>query len=56
MDLKKLEYGLPIRFKDDSTRNMRFFALIGVFDKPARANMIQYNENFGCLQCLQKGL
>lgn len=51
--LKRLEYGLNLR-----NRNLKFFLTAAVFDKPARAavlNMVNSNGYFGCLKCLQKG-
>ena len=57
-DLKKLEYG--IRFNVGSqTRNVKFFLIAGIFDKPAKAmilNMIQWNGYYGCTKCLQPGI
>jgi hypothetical protein len=42
-----------------SKKVIRFFLIIGVFDKPARAsffNIISSNGYYGCLRCLQPGL
>ncbi|RMZ98668.1 hypothetical protein BpHYR1_010421 [Brachionus plicatilis] len=51
--LKILKNGLVI-----GDKILRFFLTHGVFDKPARAailNTVQYNGKFGCLKCYQPG-
>ena len=52
-ELKELEYGMLIREKF-----CKFFVITGVFDKPARAailNMIGSTGFYGCLKCYQPG-
>ena len=56
--LKKLEYGVTFKINSRETKLLYFFVLIGVFDKPARAailNMINSTGYYGCLKCCQKG-
>ena len=53
-DLQKLEYGIL----DDNNQNIKFFLIAAVFDKPARAevlNVVNSYGNYGCLKCHQKG-
>jgi hypothetical protein len=57
-ELKKLERGIEIEINKDTTKIIKFFAIAGVFDKPARAsvlNMTQFNGFGGCIKCLQLG-
>ena len=52
-ELKELEYGRIFNH-----RIYKFFLLFGVFDKPARAmilNIKQSNGHFGCLKCYKEG-
>lgn len=52
-ELKRLEYGISIDGK-----NVRFFVISGVYDKPARAsllNIMSSNGHYGCIRCLQPG-
>ncbi|CAF1128542.1 unnamed protein product, partial [Brachionus calyciflorus] len=55
-DLLKLEYGFSINI--DGYQNYKFFLMAAVFDKPARAavlNVINSYGYFGCIKCYQKG-
>jgi hypothetical protein len=55
--LRELEYGLSF-ILDNSYQIMKFFVLYGIFDKPARAailNIINSTGYFGCLKCIQEG-
>ncbi|CAF0907019.1 unnamed protein product [Brachionus calyciflorus] len=55
-DLLKLEYGLSINI--DGYQNYKFFLMAAVFDKTARAavlNLINSYGYFGCIKCYQKG-
>ena len=52
-ELKELEYGIGIKEKI-----CKFFVISGVYDRPARAtvlNMIGSTGFFGCLKCYQPG-
>ena len=56
--LKKLEYGLRLRVQNE-WKNIRFFLIAGIFDKPAKAmvlNMKQFNGYYGCTKCIQPGI
>jgi hypothetical protein len=57
-ELKRLEYGVIFKIDLNVSKLLYFFVLIGIFDKPARAailNMINSTGNYGCLKCSQKG-
>ena len=57
-DLKRLEYGIPINI-DGAIKNRKFFLIAAVFDKPAKAavlNMKLCTGFFGCTKCLQPGI
>jgi hypothetical protein len=52
-----LEVGHVIKV-DNASRLFRFFCLCGVFDKPARADILNINNSSGfssCLKCYEKG-
>ena len=56
--LKKLEYGIELKI-NSTIQNTKFFLLAGVFDKPAKAavlNMKASNGFCGCTKCLQPGV
>ena len=56
--LKELEYGIDIT-TNDCIKPIRFYLLTGVFDKPAKAailNIVQWNGEYGCSRCLQPGI
>ena len=58
ISLKSLEYGIKLNL-DDKLKTVRFFLFALVCDKPAKAmilNMIQWNGNYGCTKCYQKGV
>lgn len=53
-ELQQLQYGINI-----NQQNIKFFVIAGIFDKPARAsilNIIQYNGFYGCVKCTQPGI
>lgn len=53
-----LEHGIPISLFDKKEEIIKFFVIIGVFDKPARRdvlNIIGSTGFYGCLRCLQPG-
>jgi hypothetical protein len=55
--LKKIELGIDIQFKD-LVKEIKFFLIAGVYDKPAKSaviNMISSTGFFGCTKCLQPG-
>ena len=57
-ELKKLEYGLIVKVNLKESKLLYFFVLFGVFDKPARAailNMVNSTGYYGCLKCSQQG-
>jgi hypothetical protein len=57
-DLKKLEYGLVVKLNTKESKLLYFFVIFGIFDKPARAailNMVNSTGYYGCLKCLQEG-
>ena len=60
-ELKKLERGIILELRDNDKiirKNIQFYLIAGVFDKPAKAsvlNMISYNGFGGCTKCLQLG-
>ncbi len=56
--LKRLEYGIQMNM-GNSIKNVKFFLIAGVFDKPAKAavlNMKASNGFYGCTKCLQPGI
>ena len=59
--LKELEHGVSFNVGPDSEpiwKNIKFFLIHGVFDKPARAHFLNMKLStgfFGCLKCYQKG-
>jgi hypothetical protein len=53
-----LEYGVNFEFGFKKFRQIQFFLLFGIFDKPARAailNMVLMTGYSSCLKCLQTG-
>lgn len=57
-DIKSLEFGLQVEFKNKEITRKKFYLISSVFDKPARAeilNMQSYNGFYGCLKCYQTG-
>lgn len=55
--IKKLELGINVCF-EDVTKEIKFFVVSAVFDKPAKAaflNMISSYGHYGCTKCLQPG-
>ena len=58
IQLNSLEYGLTVKQNNFANKVLRFFLLFGVFDKPARAeilNMKLSSGYYGCIKCLQIG-
>jgi hypothetical protein len=56
--LLELENGIQLQLTSNLTQRLKFFAIIGVFDKPARRdilNVVGSTGFFGCLKCLQPG-
>lgn len=59
--LQTLEHGLILETNpgdSSSKKNVRFFLLASVYDKPAKAavlNMKNSNGFWGCTKCLQPG-
>ena len=57
IQLKELEYGVNIKL-ENIEKKIKFFCIAGVFDKPAKAmmlNMINSTGHGGCTKCLQLG-
>ena len=57
-ELRALEYVINFDMGNNKFNQIHFFVLFGVFDKPARAavlNMINSTGYSSCLKCLQKG-
>ena len=57
-ELQKLERGINLSLKDSYSDLFKCFVLYGVFDKPARASLLNItnsNGAYGCLKCLQTG-
>ncbi|CAF0936386.1 unnamed protein product [Brachionus calyciflorus] len=55
-ELKYLEFG--INFFGNYYQRIKFYLIAGIFDKPARSNVININASNGyysCLKCLQPG-
>lgn len=55
--LCELEIGVNLQTLEDY-RNVNFFLLFAVFDKPARAsalNLVNSTGYYSCLKCLQRG-
>lgn len=53
-ELKRLEYGVKL----SENSEVKCFLLAGIFDKPAKAkvlNMKSYNGFYGCTKCVQPG-
>jgi hypothetical protein len=58
-ELKFLEIGQNFQINSTLRKILKFFLISGVFDKPARAsilNIISSNGYYGCLKCLQPGV
>ena len=58
-ELMKLEYGLIVKQNSIQSKLLYFFVLIGIFDKPARAavlNLVNSTGYYGCLKCSQEGI
>ena len=58
-ELKKLEYGLVVKINSKESKLLYFYVLFGIFDKPARAailNMVNSTGYYGCLKCSQEGI
>jgi hypothetical protein len=58
-ELKRLEYGIEIQINSSVSKNVKFFLVAGIFDKPAKAavlNMKASNGFYGCTKCLQPGV
>ena len=56
--MKKLENGVDFNC-NNNPRRLKFFVIMSVFDKPAKAeilNIINSTGYFGCLKCLQEGI
>jgi hypothetical protein len=56
--MKILELGMAHEI-NNSLKVLHFFLLFGIFDKPARAlvlNIISSNGYYGCLKCIQPGI
>lgn len=56
--MKRLEYGLGFNCDTEKYKNVKFFLLTAVFDKPARAMVLNLKNStafYGCLKCLQPG-
>jgi hypothetical protein len=52
-----LEIGINIKF-NDIERDTKFFVISGIYDKPAKAavlNMVTSTGFYGCTKCLQPG-
>lgn len=57
MKLKRLEFGIDLEI-EKTIKSRKFFVIAGVFDKPAKAsilNMISSNGFYGCTKCKQPG-
>jgi hypothetical protein len=55
-DITSLELGVELKFKNEEKVRKKFFLINSVFDKPARAgilNMKMCNSYDGCLKCYQ---
>lgn len=56
-ELLSLERGEVLNFNSELSI-VKFYTIFGVFDKPARyaiLNMTQYNGDYGCSKCYQRG-
>ena len=56
--MKRLENGLSFELEKGFQKILRFFLLFGVFDKPARASLLNLragNAYFSCMKCDQEG-
>ena len=57
IELKDLEYGVDITI-ENVEKKTKFFCIAGVFDKPAKAMMLNMKNSpgfGGCTKCLQLG-
>jgi hypothetical protein len=57
-ELLRLEAGVNINIKNEMKRDIKFFCVNGVYDKPARASILcmhAFNGSHGCLKCTQDG-
>ena len=53
-----LEHGVQLDVFENKNKFIKFFTIFGIFDKPARRdilNIIGSNGFFGCIRCLQPG-
>jgi hypothetical protein len=58
-ELKRLECGDVYKINSIESKLLYFFVLIGIFDRPARAailNMLNSTEYYGCLKFRQQGI
>ena len=58
INLKKLEYGFDLKIENDVSE-IKFFLIAGVFDKPAKSEVLNINKCngfFGCHRCNQPGI
>ncbi len=56
--LSILEFGIDVSLLHDTQKKRKFFLIAAIFDKPAKApvlNMNQFNGNCGCTKCEQPG-
>lgn len=56
-ELSRLEYGIDVRI-NETNKTIKFFTIAGVYDKPARAGILNILRSTGyssCLKCLQEG-
>jgi hypothetical protein len=57
-NLKELEVGLKLAVVEHEYRIFKFYAIHGVYDKPARADILNIKNStgyFGCVKCRQRG-
>ena len=57
IQLKKLEYGIDLKIGNEF-KCLKFYVISGVFDKPARASILNIVNSTGfnsCLKCMQSG-
>ena len=55
-ELKKLERGIEIEINKDLKKMIKFYAIAGVFDKPARAAVLNIKSVNCYYACLQEGI
>ena len=58
INLRKLELGIKLKLDNNLEKEFKFFTISSVFDKPAKAailNIISSNGFNGCHMCLQPG-